>query len=172
MPVSATENKDIAKQWIDELKPRRVLDIGVGEGTYSLLARTEDQYWYGIEAYYPYVEKYNLKSKYDSLIIGDARYIDYGKLPPMSLVIAADFIEHMTRNQAKSLIEELLQHTQYLLICFPVLHLDQHDDSNQFEDHVDHWSDQQMSDYLDSIGAEVYKHVVGDILSYYLVSGG
>lgn len=168
MPTSASENKDVVKQWILELNPQKVLDIGAGEGTYSTLARNKGT-WAALEAYYPYVAQYKLEEKYDKVIVGDARYIDYGKLPFFNLIIAADMLEHMTHAEAKALIKELLAHTQYLLICFPIIHLDQHDDNNPFEEHIDHWGDGQMGEYLESIGAVVEKHMIGEILSYFLV---
>lgn len=170
MPTSATENKNTVKEWIDELSPLKVLDIGAGEGTYSDLARKNE--WWAIEAYYPYVKQFNLESKYDKVIIGDARYIDYKKLPKFDLIIAADFLEHMKTDQAKTLIQELLTRTDHLLICFPVQHLDQHDPNNPFENHVDHWRFDEMVDFLRDINATVSKSINGEILAYLLVKGG
>lgn len=168
MPTSAVENKNIAKDWIDTLNPKHVLDIGVGKGTYSDLARTPEQTWIGIEAYYPYVQEFDLDGKYDDIIIGDARYIDYNKLPKQDLIIIGDMIEHMEKQQAKDLLTELLDHTRHILICFPVQHLDQHDDRNPFEDHIDHWDYEEMNNFMNG---KVKKSLMGDILAYFLIGG-
>lgn len=168
MPTSATENKETARDWIIKLNPQKVLDIGAGEGTYSTLARNKGT-WTALEAYYPYVAQYNLEDKYDKVIVGDARYIDYAKIGRQDLIIAADMLEHMTKQEAKDLIVELTKHTEYLLICFPVQHLDQHDELNPFEEHIDHWTEEDMSIFLDSVDVTVDKSMTGDILSYFLV---
>lgn len=168
MPVSALENKDIAKGWINSLKAKRVLDIGVGQGTYSDLARTPEQSWIGLEVYYPYVEMYNLEGKYDDVIIADARYVDYTKIGKFDLITWGDCIEHMPKDDAKMLLSELLKHTKHLLLAFPVLHLEQHDDDNPYEDHIGHWHYDEMVDYL---GDKVIDSMNGDILAYFMIRG-
>lgn len=168
MPVSSEENKDIAKKWIDDLHAKRVLDVGVGQGTYADLARTPEQHWYGIEAYYPYVEQFNLEGKYDEVIIGDARYINYTKLGLFDLIICGDMLEHLTKDGSKELIQTFLTSCKHLLLCFPVLHLDQHDDMNPFEEHIDHWGYREMKDYL---GDRVEDSIEGEILAYFKVKG-
>jgi len=46
MPTSDQENKDIVVRWYDQVKPRSVLDIGAGNGTYSkLLANKRGAHW-------------------------------------------------------------------------------------------------------------------------------
>lgn len=171
MPYSASENKEWVKTWVEELKPRRVLDIGVGQGTYSDLCRTEEQKWTGIEVFYPYVQDFELEGKYDEIIIADARWVDYGKLQRQDLIIAADFLEHMTKEEAKKLINTLILHGNYLLICFPVQHLDQHDDRNPFEAHIDHWHYEEMATFLSSLHVTIEKTIKGEILAYFLVKG-
>ena len=167
MPVSSEENKDIAKKWIDDLHAKRVLDVGVGQGTYADLARTPEQHWYGIEAYYPYVEQFNLEGKYDEVIIGDARYINYTKLGLFDLIIIGDCVEHMEKQDSHELLLELLKHTKYLLVSFPVLHLDQHDDSNPFEEHIGHYGYIEMQQFM---SGKIVKSIEGDILAYFLIS--
>lgn len=171
--VSDTENKDVVKQWIEDLEPAKVLDIGAGQGTYSKLARVDDghSHWAALEVFYPYVNQYELWQYYDEIHIGDARIIDYDKLGDFDLIIAADMLEHMNKGDAKELIDELLDHCKQLLICFPVEHQEQHagDEGNDFETHVDHWTAAEMDDFLDS--QIVNNRLVGNVLAYYLVEG-
>lgn len=168
MPTSDIENKQIAKQWIDELTPLRVLDVGTGNGTYSSLARKPEQTWIGIEVYYPYVTEYQLEGKYDEMIIGDARYINYDKLGEFDLIIWGDCIEHLPKDDAKELLNELLKHTEALILAFPVVHYDQEDENNPFEEHLDHWTFEEMTDYLK--GKEI-ESIKGEILAYFKIKG-
>lgn len=171
--VSDTENKDIAKQWIDELEPKTVLDIGAGEGTYAKLAKNGN-HWTAIEVFAPYINMFGLKELYEEVIVADVRYVDFEKIgDEFDLIIAADMLEHMTKQQAKDVIYDLLDHCKHLLICFPIEHQEQHagDEGNDFETHIDHWADDEMSDYLESCGNDVKKHLVGDVLAYFLVEG-
>lgn len=178
--VSDNENKDVAKSWIDEINPENVLDIGCGTGTYSMLAKQNHQNWYGLEVFYPYVKQYDLHSKYDEIFIADARYADYYKIRTASdtkdgfdLIIAADMLEHMESNDAKTLIRELLTHTKQLLICFPVEHNPQHAgaEGNDFETHVDHWHYDEMAEFLEAMDFTIDNSICGDVLAYFLIRG-
>ena len=178
--VSDNENKQIAKQWIDELDPNTVLDIGAGIGTYSMLARQEHQHWSALEVFFPYVKQYALMDKYEHVFIGDARFMDYDRLlnyaraSCFELIIAADMLEHMRKEEAQLLIARLLTHCRHLLICFPVEHQEQHagEEGNDFETHVDHWHFDEMNGFLNDLdGAEVIHSLKGDVLAYFLVRG-
>lgn len=170
MPVSDKENKHIVKEWIDQLDPSVVIDIGPGAGTYSMLARQPHQKWYGIEVYYPYVTHYELYSKYEDIIVADARYVDYSLLPRPNLVIVGDCIEHMNEADGKRMIKQFTELADYVLISVPMLHLDQGTvEGNIYETHIHHWSDESMKQYLDTIGVTLVETVKGEILGYYLV---
>lgn len=176
--VSDTENKEIAKQWIQQLKGGgRILDIGAGSGTYAKLAKREGETWCALEVFAPYVEMFNLKDWYDEIYIGDARYIDFQKLGHYvgyKLIIAADMLEHMEKEEAKQLIYNLSKHTKWLLICFPVQHMEQHagDEGNEFETHVDHWTYDEMDMYLNYVAKlPVENKIKGEVLAYFLVKG-
>lgn len=172
MPFSDSENKEIAKGWYEKIKPRTVLDIGCGAGTYSDLMRTPDAHWTGLEVFYPYVDKFDLNSKYDRVIIGDARYIDYRSIGSIfNLIIAGDFIEHMPKDDAKMVIHKLVANGHNVIICFPVLHLDQEAyEGNDFEHHIDHWAYDEMMNFLNMSGYGVVDSVDGEILAYFWVS--
>lgn len=194
--VSDNENKEVIKDWIHEIDndgavQTHVLDIGAGTGTYSKLAKREGEVWTALEVFYPYVNMFGLHDLYESVIIGDARYINYSILPRnyllstnskkgyeggygWDLIIAADMLEHMTREDAKNLIQKLTNHCRRLLICFPVEHQEQHagEEGNDFETHVDHWTFDEMDMYLRYVmQVKVEKSLVGDVLAYFMVRG-
>lgn len=169
--VSERENKHLVRDWIDKLNPESVLDIGAGVGTYAIMCWRPGQYWVALEAFEPYVEMFNLGGKYDEVWIDDARNAVYSR--DFELIIAADMLEHMHKQEAKDLVAKLLTHCKYLLICFPVVHNEQQagDEGNSYETHIDHWSADEMSDYLTEIEHPEFNRLVGDVCAYYFVKG-
>ena len=166
--VSDRENKDKAVEWINEVYPDRVLDVGAGIGTYAIMAKKPDQHWTALEVFYPYVNMFNLRNLYDEVVISDVRFVDFNKLGRFNLIILADMLEHMTKAEAIKVIEEAQAHTDRLLICFPIVHQDQEagHEGNDFEGHVDHWTVEEMEEQL---RGETYEKVVGDVLAYFMV---
>ena len=171
MPTSDGENKPKVLEWFKQIKPKTVLDIGAGEGTYAKLvvsAGIEVQsYWTAIEAWAPYVSNYKLMDWYNNVIIGDACYIDYRKVNNghSDLVIAGDVLEHMTKTESKELIAELKNHASNIIISIPLLHLDQEPyKGNWFERHIDHWHFEEMKEEL---GPLLVEAVEGPTLGYF-----
>lgn len=116
---------------------RRVLDVGVGQGTYSILGRTPDVEWIGIEVWGPYVEKYKLRDKYDKLIVADARYVDFSMLGRLDFAFLGDVLEHMAREEALALVKKISACCRFLAISMPVIHWEQGAlEDNPYEIHV------------------------------------
>jgi 2-polyprenyl-3-methyl-5-hydroxy-6-metoxy-1,4-benzoquinol methylase len=169
MPYSDNENKQVAKDWYEQIKPKRVLDIGPGEGTYQILMNDSAAHWTAVEAWGTYVNQFNLKEKYDEVVVADVTYLDFDKLDHFDLIIIGDCIEHIAKDKAKLLILEMLKHTDHLLISFPVIHLDQEPwEGNYFEEHIGHWHYDEMAEFL---GDSIVKTELGETLAYFLVKG-
>lgn len=168
MPTSDHENKDTVARWYKQLKPRSVLDIGAGEGTYSQLIDDKlGARWTALEAWSPYLEQYSLRQQYDDVIVADARYVDYSLIKP-ELVIAGDVLEHMEKADAKRCIDRFKQHASHIIISIPLLHLHQDAfEGNWFEIHKDHWDYDEMCGYL---GEGLRDSVAGPTLGYFLWS--
>lgn len=98
MPISRVAGKEyiglIYKTCVAFFHIKRVLDIGAGCGTFSDLGRTESEEWTGIEIWGPYAQTYKLEEKYDQLIIGDVRYIDFSLLGRFDWAFIGDILEH------------------------------------------------------------------------------
>lgn len=186
MPSSAIESKQVLVDWFEEIKPRRVLDIGVGCGTYSMLLNGRypvegfrqyqgpKPYMVGIEVYYPYVTQFDLNAKYDKLVIGDARYFDYFKLwqeigDEYDLTIMGDVLEHMTKDEAVHLFDEVKPDSYNLLISLPIIHYPQGAfDGNPFEVHVkENWTHEEV---IETFG-EPIKFWKGSIVGTYWYPG-
>lgn len=126
----------------------RILDVGVGSGTYVDLLRQhlKAAHWTAIEVWEPYLAAYDLESKYDSVMLGDARTVDYAALGSFDLSIAGDMAEHMEKEEALTMVENLLDVSRVLLLALPIVHSPQGEvHGNPFERHVkDDWSNNEV----------------------------
>ena len=114
----------------------RVLDVGAGLGIYSQF-RQPGQHWTAIEIWGPFVETYDLAKKYDTVVIGDMRYLDWQHFAPLDLVICGDVLEHMTKEEAQELVRRGLEHSRLVLISIPIEHAEQEAIlGNPYEAHV------------------------------------
>ena len=167
--VSDIENKHIIRGWLldNHRTFKRVLDIGAGVGTYALMGRFPDQHWTALEVFEPYVEMFNLLGKYDEVIIDDARTHQYGDY---NLIIAADMLEHMTKDEAKAVVAEIIKHSDQFLVCVPVIHNDQEagPEGNDYERHIDHWHPEEMRLLL---GDRIISEIIGNVSAYFLANG-
>ena len=104
MPYSHPFYKNrIAEHIRSVLRPDdKVLDIGVGCGTYAELLPeiTMD----GVEIYEPYVQRFNLRAKYKELFIADIRDFD---ISPYTYLILGDVFEHLTLKDARDLLNRI-----------------------------------------------------------------
>lgn len=128
-----SESSHRGRNWIrDKLKKikalfevNEILDIATGAGTYSnryrILFQTSN--WTGIEVWEEFVEKFDLKNKYDQLIVHDARTFDYATLPKIDLAFAGNVLEHMTKQEAIGLVNSVLNNTRCLIVSVPVVNL-------------------------------------------------
>lgn len=180
MPFSDTQGKDVILSWVKQIRegyrlPINTLDIGPGCGTYSDLIRDEvtvDQL-NAIEAWEPYIEKFNLKNKYNHLVVEDVRTVSIGELSFYEIVILGDVLEHMTKDEAKSLLLRVCSRTTLndnIIVSFPVLHLDQGPyEGNPYETHVDHWTYDEMVDFCSKHDLGIKDSGHGDVLAWFWI---
>lgn len=169
MPTSDAQGKDTALDWYRKIAPCTVVDIGAGAGTYAKLMRDHHVghcagHWTAVEVWQPYLIEYRLDELYDQVIVADARHLNWLTYRA-DLVIAGDVLEHMTRDDAQTLIRRIQQGATNLIVSIPVLHLPQgaiH--GNPYERHVDHWHAASMANQL---GDGLVDSWVGDVLAYF-----
>lgn len=171
MPTSNKEHKDQMIEWYKELNPKVVLDIGIGEGTYSdLMKHLNQSLWIGVEAWAPYVREYDLGSKYNCVIISDILHMSFNTLPtrlPIPLIIIGDCLEHFEKETAINLIKRLQMYSKNIFISIPHGDCPQGSvDGNWFEKHRSTWDHEELKNILSSNG-KVLKDVKGQILSVY-----
>lgn len=163
MPTSYNFFKQEVKTWFLENIPtsKRILDVGPGDGTYSKLLRGEGYRIDAVEIFAPYIERFGLRSQYDTVFIKDIlqfRWTDY------DMLILGDILEHLPVDKAQQLIKDLhSQHKQCLVAVPYMMHQDQYED-NQYEAH-------QQEDLAPEVMKERYPELVclykNDLYGYY-----
>lgn len=157
MPTSSKEGKAEIVEWCRQLTDiNYILDIGVGKGTYLHLMKKKKLFresnWTGIEAWKPYVENYNLREFYNTIINEDVRKVDFDKLN-FDLIFMGDVLEHMTKEEAIQLVKKLSNISTYCVISIPIVHYPQDEIfNNPFEKHVkDDWNHREVIESFPSI---------------------
>jgi len=103
MPNSYTYFKSDIKEWFKNNVPigDRILDVGPGQGTYSILLRDLGYQMDAVEVWHPYVEQFNLRAKYDNVYTVDIRNFD---LQGYDFIILGDVLEHLPVKDAEELL--------------------------------------------------------------------
>lgn len=142
MPYSSPEGKQWLVDKITALHPASILDVGVGAGTYGGLLRPylPDCHFTGIEIFEPYVEIYDLRAKYNLVIVGDV--IEMAELPPADVVMLGDVLEHMEHDQAVAVWGEARRAArQAVFLSIPIVEYPQGPShGNPHEAHVHTWT--------------------------------
>ena len=142
MPYSEIAGKQFTKDFFQFINPKYILDVGVGCGTYSLLLRNSNiQHWTGIEVWEPYVQKFNLQTHYDELIVEDIRLWEPKTL--FNVAFFGDVLEHMTLDESKTVLNKVRRICDYSIISIPFGNNPQEEvENNPFERHIEnYWDD-------------------------------
>jgi predicted TPR repeat methyltransferase len=140
------------KQWIFDFfrslsgSVKSVLDLGAGSGNYQKMMspETPNASWSAVEIFKPYIDHYKLDRIYNKVIHADIR--QFSSLESYDVVIAGDVLEHMTKNEAISVVMNLLPFCKYFIISIPIVKWEQGEiDGNPYEAHVkDDWSHEEV----------------------------
>lgn len=152
MGKSLSTGKDQILQWFveNEQNISSIVDIGTGQGTYIDLIKGNSiclsSKWIGVEAWEPYITKFNLKEKYDEIINQDVRKLNWQNLGKFSVAIAGDVLEHMSKDEAVRLVDTVLEYCDTMIISIPIIHMPQDAvNGNPFEVHVkDDWTHDEV----------------------------
>ena len=169
MPSSSISGKALSIAIFDGLGRatpiNRVIDVGVGHGTYLKLLRpaVPGPRWTGIEAWAPYIARFQLNRIYDQIVVADVRFVDFRKLPPAELMIFGDILEHMSKEQALAVIGEALTHCRFVLASIPVVAFPQEAfGGNPFEAHIkSDWSDAEARESFPCLAFGAIDHEIG-----------
>ena len=179
MSYSLKSGKAETLAWFqaNEATIKTVVDIGPGSGTYIKLIREDaqccvDATWIGVEIWKPYIEEFNLESRYNQVLNQDVRTVDWAVLNP-DVVIAGDVLEHMTKQDAVALVDRILQVSKMLIVSIPIRHMpqDEHAYPNPHEAHVkDDWSHEEVVDTWGHYIKESYRKSQKSKLGVYWMS--
>jgi predicted TPR repeat methyltransferase len=152
MGTSLTSGKQQILEWFqhNENNINTIVDIGAGSGTYIKLIKETagccvNSNWIGVEAWQPYIQEFQLNNRYNKIINQDVRTIDWYNLSP-DVVVAGDVLEHMSKLDAVTLVDKILQTSKTLIISIPIRHMPQDAiNGNPFEIHVkDDWNHNEV----------------------------
>lgn len=147
MPTSAIEGKKWTLHTLlrlsEHIEFQRILDVGPGRGTYSLLFRRfwPKSTWHAVEIWEAYQARFGLDQLYDEVVISDIRHYSTTS-PKYDLIFLGDILEHMAQEEALTVVEQLLRSSPLLLISLPIVKMPQEEsEGNPYERHVkDDWS--------------------------------
>lgn len=121
MPTSAHEQISLIMEIITRLRPRSVLEIGVGWGKYGVLCREylgKEARIDAIEGFEEYVGPLH-RAVYDDVLVGDAREVLPQLGGPYDLVLLIDVFEHFTREDGAAVLAECARLSPRTLISVP-----------------------------------------------------
>jgi hypothetical protein len=121
-----------------------VLDIGIGEGKWGKLLKGRVSWIEGIEAWKPYIIKYNLPQFYNELYNIDLRQFEFNK--KYTVAVLGDVLEHLSREDALEFLNKLKTNVSRIYLTIPVTVCIQDGNAigNPFETHHYHWSDKEI----------------------------
>ena len=136
MPSSQIENISQITQWIADLNPKSILDVGVGFGKYGALAREYTDIRYG--RYYPVhwqtvIDGIEVFGKYESplwkvynqVFLSDASKL-ISSLRNYELILLCDILEHFEKDKASVILEICLKFaTRAVIVSTPYGNLPQ-----------------------------------------------
>lgn len=176
MPYSSKEGKHTIVLWVAEEANniKTVLDIGAGSGTYihwlaekrKLLKHSR---WIGIEVWKPYIKEFKLEERYSKIFQIDSRNINWEDIGFVDLTIIGDMLEHISKDDAVNLVNDVLKFSKFCIISIPIIHFPQDEvNNNPYEKHVkDDWSHNEV---IETFGTYVKKFEIGHEIGVYWLS--
>jgi hypothetical protein len=166
MPRSIVAGKAWISHEIARLRPKTLLDVGPGMGTYSNLLRdaTPGAQWSCVEIFPPYVQLFDLHGKYDAVHIADIRSFDWPST--YDVVILGDVLEHMHLPDALRVWSSAREHARYVALSLPIVEYPQTAQrGNEHEAHLQVWSHEMVVETLDGVWRWHRAHPIGVYLA-------
>lgn len=126
--------KEAIKQWVFQHFPQysTILDVGAGGGTYAKLLAANNYRIDAVEAWEPTIP--HIINIYRTIYCVDIRYFPFQQ--NYDLVIMGDVLEHLTVQDAQTVLKNILQHCKYVLIAVPFMFEQEPIGGNPLERHL------------------------------------
>lgn len=138
------------------VRPRRILDLGMGTGKYGFLLREQTDLAYGrpqnewrlhitgVEGYADNVGPHQ-RSVYDEITVGDiGAFVDGYDGERFDLTLLIDVIEHFPPAEGRSLADRILEISRHLLISTPTAYYPQDNGDNPLQLHRSWWPQTEL----------------------------
>lgn len=118
MPFSSPKYKMAIRKFFEKSVPpsTQILDVGPGMGQYGHLLKDLGYTIDAVEIFEPYIERYNLKEKYNNIYIDNIMNFDFSKY---SILILGDILEHLSIEDAHKLLNKITKNKQKCIVCVP-----------------------------------------------------
>lgn len=154
MPTSPYSHLSFYVNFLMDVKPESILDIGLGNGKMGFIARDVIDVMYGerykrkewrlkldgIEVFGDYIQAHQ-KAIYDNIYIGDAFSV-IDSLGNYDLVVMGDVLEHFPKGKGWRILDKCFSHAGKALALFVPLGNDWHQGAiygNEYERHLSSW---------------------------------
>jgi hypothetical protein len=161
MGTSNWQNISFCVELLRRIRPKKVLDVGVGFGRWGMLCREFLDVWdgrvfpeeweieiVGIEAYKKNIQPYQ-KHIYSRIIKSEASAYLSRTSEQYDLIILGDVLEHFEKEEGKKVLEICLSRSQYVLAMIPLGKNWQQDSvyGNSYEQHKSVWTMKEVQQY-------------------------
>lgn len=170
MPTSFHKHISYVIDKIIEIKPKSVLDVGVGFGKWGSLCReyldiygkgdiwkTED--WetkiYGVEIFKPYLEEFkHLNFIYDKIWNCNVNDIDNFNF---DCILIMDVLEHIEKQKAINLLNNSFNKSKYVIISVPLGDFRyKYKGENKNESHLSMWNEEELKKFPNYKDHKIY----------------
>lgn len=148
MPYSSKKGKEIITGWLSKKRDylKCMVDFGAGAGYYGkLFEKLQPQCTrIAIEAFEPYIEKFNLFRLYHDVLVADVSKME---LPEADIAVCGDIIEHLSKDVATDFIKRIDEKYRYVIVSIPFGSYPQGAvGGNEYERHLSTWSYNELCD--------------------------
>jgi hypothetical protein len=181
MPYSFSTFDEEIYEFINEIQPESVLDVGPGIGKigsmasknsriYNYTMATIDAY----EIYEKYIKQYELKWIYNIIYNENIMNIINKNNISYDMIFFGDSLEHLTKEDGLKLLEFLIPRCKYIVIKTPDNMPQGPVDDNIYEAHLSNWNKDDFKNlYLHKIEQHINKQILGkiDIMNLFILKG-
>ncbi|WP_238916668.1 methyltransferase domain-containing protein [Clostridium sp. YIM B02555] len=181
MGTSNWQNISLCVDLIKTIKPKSVLDIGVGFGRWGILCREFLDVWEGrifreawktkidgIEIFEKSIDNYH-RDFYNNIYIGDAYEIVNDNFNKYDLIIMGDVLEHFDKEQGKELLNRCIQYGSNVMLNVPLGEHWEQDAlyDNEYECHRSIWTEEDL-DKLPYVRKKILKDYINREFATYV----